>query len=92
MYARPRLEVNSIAHIVDRDVARRDVLHDFVAIWVLADGPNGDPEASVEVAILDQDVGAVSFGADRVVAIVDSPSTECNVVCIDSVCAVRLPT
>lgn len=60
----PRLDVDTVTHVVDCDVACCDVFDCFVAVLVLPDAADGHAEASVKVAVFDEDVGTVGFGAD----------------------------
>jgi hypothetical protein len=59
-------------------------------LTILADATESDAEAGVEVTVLDEDVGAVRLHRDAVVAIVDDPVAEGNVVGVDGVGSVSL--
>lgn len=55
-HARPRLDVCAISHVVDFDVARRDVLDCLEGAWILPDTTDSNTEARVELAVFDKDV------------------------------------
>lgn len=57
---------------------------------VLADAAYGESKTGVEIAVLDQDVGAVRLERDAVVAVVDYPVPECDVVDVDCIGTVGL--
>lgn len=59
---------------------------------VLAYAADRDAQAGVEVAVLDQDICGIGLHGDRVVAVVDGPATESDVVCIDRVCSIGIQT
>lgn len=63
-YPCPCLDVDAVTHVVDCDVARCDIFNRFVAVLVLPDAADGHTKASVKVAVFDEDVGTVGFGAD----------------------------
>lgn len=56
-----------------------------MSLTVLANAAYGEAEAGVEVTVLDEDVGAVRFQRDAVVAVVYDPVAEGNVVDVDCV-------
>lgn len=57
---------------------------------VLSDATDGKAQAGVEVAVLDQDVGAVGLDRDAVVAVVHDPVPERDIVHVDRVRAIGL--
>lgn len=57
---------------------------------ILTNATNGDAETGVKVAVLDQDVGTIRFHCNRVIAVINCPSTEGDVVGIYCVCTVCL--
>lgn len=73
---------------MDGDVADGDVLDAFEVAVVLAYAAHGEAQPGVPVLVLDQDVGAIGFGGDVVVAAVDDPVAEGDVVAVDDVGAV----
>ena len=59
-------------------------------LTVLTDATNSNTKTSVEIAVLDQNVGAVCLHSNRVISIGDIPAAEGDVVCIYSVGTVSL--
>lgn len=86
--ASPGLEVGTIPHVVDGDVASSDVFDNLIHPIILTNAADRNAQAGVEVAVFDEDVRTVGFRADGIVPIVDSPSTEGNVIRVNSVSAV----
>lgn len=57
---------------------------------ILTDTTNGDAEAGVEVAVLNQDVGTIRFHRNRVIAVINRPSTEGDIIGVYCICTVCL--
>lgn len=60
------------------------------ALTILPDTADGNAETSVEITVLNENVGAVGLHCDAVIAVVYDPVTECNVVRVDGVGSVSL--
>ncbi|KAJ8127842.1 hypothetical protein O1611_g5796 [Lasiodiplodia mahajangana] len=85
----PGLEVGSVSHaIVNSHVTNSHVLNRFVSTIVLTDTSQGKPEASVPILVLYENVGAVCLCGDVVVATVDGPVTEGDIVRVDNISSV----
>ena len=78
--ASPGLEIRAKRRVVGRNVPRHEVLHDADLARVLADAAEGNSLAVVEGAVGDVDVGGVLFEGDGVVAVVDGPAEEGDIV------------
>lgn len=61
-----------------------------VDLTVLPNTANGEAQAGVEIAVLDQHIGAVGLQRNTVVAVVYDPVAEGDVVHVDSVRSVSL--
>jgi hypothetical protein len=89
--AGPGFDVGAVAHVfMNGDVAHRDVFDYLIDAVVLTNGADGETEASVKFTIFDEDVCAVCLEGDTVVAIVNKPTAEGDVIRVDGVCAVGL--
>lgn len=60
------------------------------ALTILPNATNGNSQAGVEITVLDENVGAVGLHRNAVIAVVDDPVAEGNVVGIDGVSSVGL--
>lgn len=87
--ARPGLDIRTIPHAkVDGDVPGGDILDALEDAIVLSDRANGDAQTGVELAVFDQDVGAISLGRNGIVPVVNDPVAESYVVTVDGIRAV----
>jgi len=86
--ARPRLDPPRILRAIAVDVYRGDVLDDLDLARVLSDTPHSQTLAVIERAVRDVDVCAVLLHADAVVAAVDGPPEEGDVIGVDGIDAV----
>lgn len=60
------------------------------ALTILPNATNGNSQAGVEITVLDENVGAVGLHRDAVIAVVDDPVAEGDVVGVDGVGSVGL--
>jgi len=90
-HTRPCLEVGSVAHtIVDCDIANSHVLDVFEFAIVLADAAHGEAKTSVPVLVLDEDVGAIGLCGDIVIATIDYPVSESDIVGVDDISTISV--
>ena len=68
---------------MQNDILGGDVLNHVDLAWVLANASHGKAQPCVERAVCDVDVCRVLLHADRVVAIVNDPAQESDIVGID---------
>jgi hypothetical protein len=88
---RPGLEVGGVAHaVVDSDITNSDILDVFEFAIVLADAAHCEAQTSVPVLVLDEDVGAVGLRGDIIVAAIDYPIAERDVVRVYDVGAIGI--
>jgi hypothetical protein len=59
-------------------------------LTVLANTPDGDSEAGIEVTIFNEDIGGVRLQGDGVISVVYCPAAESNVIRINSVGTISL--
>jgi len=87
----PGLEVSCVSHtIVNCDIADGDVLNPLEFAIVLPNAAHRKTEAGVPVLVLDENVGAVGFGRDVIVAAVNHPVAEGDVVGVDNIGAIGI--
>lgn len=84
------LDVRYSPSAVESNVSPRHILNRFVSPIVLSNAADRDTKPVVEVAVLHQDIRRVGFLGDGVIAVVDRPSTEGDVVSIDRVRTIRV--
>ena len=77
------LDTSAVHCIVQDDILGGHVLDDIYLARVLANAAHGKAQPCVERAVCDVDVCRVLLHADRVVAIVNDPAQESDIVGID---------
>lgn len=87
----PCLEVGCVAHaIVDGDIANSDVLDVFEFSVVLTDAAHSKTKTGVPILVLDEDVGAVGLCGDIIIAAIDYPVAEGDIVRVDDIGAISV--
>ena len=77
------LDPCAVDRIVQNDILGGHVLDDIYLARILANAAHGKAQPCVERAVCDIDVCRVLLHADRVVAIVNDPAQESDIVGID---------
>lgn len=85
---RPRLHSSRIARIHASNIPRRHILNYLNLARILSDATHGEGLTVVKSAIGNVDIGRILFHADAIVAVVDGPAEESDVVGVDGVDAV----
>ena len=85
-YTSPCFEISCVAHaIVDGDIANSDVLDVFKFAIVLTDAAHSEAKTSVPVLVLDEDVGTVGLCRDVVIAAINYPVAEGDIVRVNDI-------
>lgn len=86
----PCLDIGSIFGIIEGQVTSRDVLDVLESVVVLSNRSKSDTVSIVQNGVFNQNIGAVRFRRDGIVAILAGPSPEGDVVRIDRVGAIGI--
>ena len=70
------------------DVATGDVLYPLVYPIILSDASNSNARTSVEDTVFNENVGRVCLWRNRIITVVDKPSSEGDVVREESISAI----